>query len=455
MKDCTCREGRSFARRELLLSSLAGAGWFALSPTRSALAAASAAAQASNYKALVCLYLYGGNDAFNLIVPRSAAEYATYAASRGSLAVPQASLLPIAPVNPGAALWGVHPSAPAVADLFMADKLAVVANLGTLIEPVTRAQYQAGSASVPPQLFSHADQSTQWMTARSNDLADVGWCGRVAERIGWSSLLPMNVSLEGTTTLQRGPGSAPYVMNPSGVEGLTGFWGEQGDKRFTTFQALLERPNAHKLERAYAGTLKESIALEQQVTDALTGAPTFTTPFPAESWTGRQLEMVARMIAVRSALSVERQIFFVGMGGFDTHDGQSTYQPQLFAELSAILAAFQAAMAQLGVENEVTLFTASEFGRTLSSNGEGSDHGWGSHQLVLGGSVRGRELFGTMPDLALEGPDDAGYGRIIPTLAVEQYGATLARWFGVAPGDLAAIFPNLANFASPDLGFLI
>jgi uncharacterized protein (DUF1501 family) len=448
-----CRK-HGYSRRDLLRFSLASAGWFALSPARSALAAASAATQASDYKALVCLFLYGGNDSANLIVPRSGSPYSTYKASRGSLAVSQASLLPITPVNPGGVAWGVHPSAPAIASLFQAGKLAVVANVGCLIEPVTRAQYQAGSVALPPQLFSHADQSAQWMTARSNGLESVGWCGRVAERVGSSALMPINVSLEGSNALQTGTTTAPYIMNPWGVEALTGFWGEQGGKRFTAFQAMLDRATPHKLEKTYANTQKEAIALEALVSSALDGAPTFATPFPEDSWTARQLEMVARMIAVRSALGVTRQIFFVGMGGFDTHDAQTTYQPQLFSELSQVLAAFQAAMTQLGVEPNVTTFTASEFGRTLSSNGKGSDHGWGANHLVLGGAVQGREFFGTMPDLALDGPDDAGDGRIIPTIAVEQYGATLARWFGVATADLAALFPNLANFGAANLGFL-
>jgi uncharacterized protein (DUF1501 family) len=453
MSNCGGCDRRRLGRRELLRHGLAGAGWFALSPSRSALAAASAA-RAGDYKALVCLFLSGGNDAFNLIVPRSGEAHATYQASRGSLAIPPASLLPIEPLRPGGISWGVHASAPAIASLFQGGKLAVVSNVGSLIEPVTRAQVRSGSAVLPPQLFSHADQTQQWMSARSDDLASAGWCGRIAERIGGGTVLPMNISLAGSNTLQTGLATAPYDVNAAGVEGLKGFLGQQGGKRFTAFQALLEKPKVHGFERAYAATQEEAMELEAFVSSALEGAPAFAAPFPEDSATARQLAMVARMIAVRGALGVGRQIFYVGMGGFDTHEGQATRQPRLFAELAAALAAFQAAMEQLGVAEVVTTFTASEFGRTLSSNGEGSDHGWGSHQLVMGGAVLGKDFYGAMPDLALDGPDDSGNGRIIPTQSVEQYGATLARWFGVGSADLAVIFPNLASFASSDLGFL-
>lgn len=452
MSNCGGCDRRKLDRRELLRHGLAGAGWLALSPARSLLAAASAAGS-GDYKALVCVFLRGGNDAFNLIVPGSGSAFATYEASRGSLALPSGSLLPIEPLHPGGISWGVHPSAPAIASLFQGGKLAVVSNVGTLVEPVTKAQYQARSAALPPQLFSHADQTQQWMTARY-DLVSAGWCGRVAERIGGGTVLPVNISLAGSNTLQTGVTTAPYNVDPAGIEALTGFLGQQGGKRFTAFHALLDKPKVHRFERAYAATQEEAMELEELVSTALGGAPAFATPFPEDSSAARQLAMVARLIAVRAALGVERQIFFVGMGGFDTHDEQATRQPELFAELAAVLAAFQAAMEQLGVAQAVTTFTASDFGRTLSSNGKGSDHGWGSHQLVLGGAVRGKDFYGAMPDLALDGPDDAGYGRIIPTQSVEQYGATLARWFGVAPADLAAIFPNLGNFASPDLGFL-
>jgi uncharacterized protein (DUF1501 family) len=448
-------KGCVLGRRELLRASLAGAGWFALSPLGSALAARSASAQAVDYKALVCVFLWGGNDAHNLIVPRGNSEYGVYAASRGSLAVAQNTLVPITPASSGGLSWGMHASAAPLASLFQAGKLAVVPNVGTLIVPTTKTQFTNGSVPLPPQLFSHADQSSQWMTARSNDLASVGWCGRVADQLGTGgALLPVNVSLEGLNTLQTGVDSAPYSVSPWGVDSLQGFWGAQGTKRFTALQTLLQKPPAHKFEKKYAATQSEAIELSELVGTALEGAPSFTTPFDPDSWVARQLEMVARMISVRSALGVSRQIYFVGMGGFDTHADQAANQPQLFAELAAALNAFQAAMEQLGTDSDVTAFTASEFGRTLSSNGEGSDHGWASHQLVLGGAVLGQEFYGSMPDLALDGPDDAGYGRILPTLAVEQYGATLARWFGVLPGDLATIFPNLGNFASSDLSFM-
>jgi len=451
---CPESDPRALARRDLLRYGLGGAGWLALSPLGSALAAASAAAQASDYKALVCVYLWGGNDAHNLFVPRDAAEYATYAAARGPFAVPQSHLIPLAPASPVGAGYGVHPSASGIARLFESGRLAVVSNVGTLVEPLTKAEFASRSRRVPPQLFSHADQTVQWMTARADENAGVGWCGRVADLLDSGSLLPLNVSLEGTTTLQSGARTAPYVMSPAGVEKLAGFGGAQGARRFTAFRALLHAPAPHVFATRYRDTQDEAMALADLVSGALADGPAITAPFPPDSWFGQQLRMVARTIAVRERLGVRRQIFFVGMTGFDTHADQAALQPRLFTELAAVLAAFQDALDQLGVAPQVTTFTASDFGRSLSPNGAGTDHGWGSHQLVLGGAVLGRRFHGRLPVLALDGPDDVGAGRVLPAVAVEQYGATLARWFGVAEDDLALLFPNLGNFAASDLGFL-
>jgi uncharacterized protein (DUF1501 family) len=436
--------------------SLGGAGLFGLS--RSKLAAAMAAASApGDYRALVCVFLYGGNDAFNLIVPSSAAGYAKYLASRSTLAVPQANLVPVTPLVSDGESYGMHPDLAPVAALFQSGRLAITANVGTLIVPTTKAQYEAGSVAVPPQLFSHSDQAYQWMTADALALGGLGWCGKIADLMAGvnASALPLNVTLDGSNTLQNGSASAPYNLNTSGPESLDGFWGQQGAKRWAAFQSILNKPHANVLERSFAGVQQESIALAEFISAALDGLAPLAKQFDQDSWLGRQLEMVAKMIAVRDTLGMSRQIFFVTQGGYDTHSEQNESQPGLFAELSASLASFQAAMDELDVAECVTAFTASDFGRTLSSNGQGTDHGWGGHQLVLGGAVAGQQIYGTMPDLELDGPDDIGGGRIVPTLAVEQYAATLAKWFGVDPGQLGTLFPNLASFAQPDLGFML
>lgn len=448
-----------FSRRELLRYGAAGAGGVglaALSQLALVQQVAAASAQGGSYKALVCVFLWGGNDAYNLIVPSSAAEYAIYAQSRQTLAVMQNQLLPITPATPNGVAWGLHPSVPELQSLFQSGKLAIVGNVGCLIEPITKVQYQNNSVPTPPQLFSHADQQFQWQTAYADSPQSVGWCGRVAEdlaALNGGAALSMNISLDGSNTQQIGPNSAPYVLGTSGPTQLSGFWGTQGALRRQAFDALRAAPYTHKLEKAFAGVMNESIAIEGLISGALAGAPTLTTPFP-NTWLGSQLAMVARMISVRAAIGLSRQIFFVGKGGFDTHDDQNQHQPGLYADVSQCLGAFQSAMEELSISADVTLFSASDFGRTLSSNGKGTDHGWGAHHLVLGASVAGGDIHGTMPDLTLDGPDDIGGGRLIPRISVEQYAATLASWFGVSGGDLTTLFPNLANFSPQTLGFV-
>ncbi|MBI5435262.1 MAG: DUF1501 domain-containing protein [Planctomycetes bacterium] len=409
------------------------------------------------YKALVCVYLYGGNDSFNLIVPTSSGEYATYAASRQNLAVAQNLLLPITPATSTGVTWGLHPSVPELVTLFGAQKLAIVGNVGSLVAPITKAEYESGAVERPPQLFSHSDQGDQWMFgAALAEVQKIGWCGRVGENLAaWNpgSVMAMNISLDGSNTMQMGPTQAPYNLGVSGPTQLSGFWGTQGTLRRQAFDALRTKQQANKLEQGFADVLNDSVAIEAMISAALDAGPTLATTFPT-SWLGQQLAMVARMISVQSAIGQMRQIYFVGKGGFDTHGNQNTDQPVLYADVAQCLGAFQAAMAELGAEPNVTTFTASEFGRTLSSNAQGTDHGWGSHHLVLGGAVAGGDLYGTLPDLTLDGPDDLGGGRLIPTTSVEQYAATLAQWFGVAPGDLPTIFPNIGNFTSPTLGFV-
>jgi uncharacterized protein (DUF1501 family) len=410
----------------------------------------------SDYRALVCLYLYGGNDGFNLVVPTDAVGYGTYAASRQSLAVPLASLLPISPANPQGGSWGLHSKLTELVPLFSSGKLAIVGNVGSLVQPTTKAQIASNTAVLPFQLFSHYDQTYQWMTSVAHDSAATGWCGRVAEELAaWHGPgpLPINISLDGVNRMQIGPNSSPYTLGSDGPIELDGFDDVSGAARKAAFQSLLQAGYTNHFHKAYAGVQQEAMAIESSLSAALAAAPPLATVFP-NSYLGKQLAMVAKAISIQAALGKQRQIFFVARGGFDTHDAQNQAQPNLFADVSKCLAAFYAALIELGYENSVTTFTASDFGRTLSSNGKGSDHGWGSHHLVLGGAVNGGDLYGTMPSLSLEGPDDVGGGRLIPTTAVDQYAATLGKWLGVPAGDLPLVFPNLSKFAAPTLGFL-
>ncbi len=446
------------SRRAVLGKGLAlgAAGLFANLTHLQRRALAAATLGGGNYKALVCVYLYGGNDGFNVVVPTDPVGYSVYAASRLGLAVPQNSLLPILPANPQGGTWGLHPGLAALQSHFASGKLAVVGNVGPLVAPATKAQILSNSVPLPYQLFSHYDQTYQWMTSVSNDSAATGWCGRIAENLAalnGASPVPMNISLEGTQRLQVGPNSAPYNLDSSGPIAFEGFDDEGGPARKAAFEALLAASSTNKFQQAYAGQQVEAMQIEGLLTGVLAGAPPITTVFPS-SYLGKQLAMVAKMISVQAAVGHQRQIFLVGKGGFDTHDGQNQKQGNLFGDVAQCMAAFHSAMEEIGYGPQVTAFTASDFGRTLSSNGKGSDHGWGSHHLVLGGAVQGGDFYGTMPNLALDGPQDIGGGRIIPTTSVDQFAATLGRWFGVSAGDLLQIFPNLSNFQATDLGFL-
>jgi uncharacterized protein (DUF1501 family) len=409
----------------------------------------------SDYKALVCLFLFGGNDANNVIVPHDASGYASYAAARGVLAIPQASLLPLTLQNGDGRDFGFHPNLAELQALFNQGKLGLVANVGTLVAPVTRAQYLAGGAAVPPQLFSHADQSVQWQTSVPDIISKTGWGGRLADMLqslNAGSKISLNISIAGTNTFEVGNTVLPYVVSPTGSVGLAGFDGSaNANVRLQAFKDLLALPHNNLFEQAYSDTVSRSIAANDLLTSALSGIPALQTVFPTSSL-GQQLSMIAKLIAARTNLSMKRQIFFCSVGGYDTHGDQLAGQATLLTELSQGLNAFYNATVELGIASQVTTFTASDFGRTYPTNGSGSDHGWGSHQFVVGGAVQGGRLFGTFPTLAVNGPDDTGQGRWIPTTSVDEFSATLATWFGVSASDLHTVLPNIGRFAHPNIG---
>lgn len=421
----------------------------------------------SDYKALVCVFMYGGNDALNMVVPRDATHYAQYASARATLAVAQSDLLPLVPLAGGGASDGASyglQSATGGGDtvgmaglqgLFNKGRAAILGNVGTLVTPVTKARYQSGTAALPPQLFSHNDQQTYWQTSRSDDARNLGWGGRIADLLqdaNPGASIPMALSLNFESELGRAAFSNQYVIGSGGPRNIGDLqW--NAERRAAFMPLMAPGTQANSLERGYASAFNRYMDNAEAMADALDGAPQLATVFPGSSL-GAQLSMVARLISVRATLGLRRQVFFVSMGGFDHHDRLLENQPGLLAELSQALTAFDAATVELGVANSVTAFTASDFGRTLSSNGDGSDHGWGAHHFVSGGAVRGGRFYGRMPVLANDGPDDAGWGQIIPTTSVDQYAATLARWFGVGESEIDLIFPNLGNFASRNLGFM-
>jgi uncharacterized protein (DUF1501 family) len=412
----------------------------------------------NDYRALVCLFLFGGNDSFNMLVPSSTNEYNAYSTSRQNLAIAQATLLPITPLVSDGAQYGVHPSMPGLQALFEQGSAAFVANVGPLLVPTTKAQYQARSVPLPPQLFSHNDQQDQWHGLRGRALLDTGWAGRMADLIRVNvanQQLATNVSLNGNTLFMSGDDTVAYSMGAAGPLAFSGFGaaGLQLEQR-RAFERIIGATYGSVYARGFAEVQQRAVQAADLITGAIAQAPALTTTFPA-SPLGQQLQTVARMIAVRDRLAMQRQVFFVATGGFDSHDDQNLNQPGLLANVGACLAAFYAATVELGVAQSVTTFTQSDFGRTLTSNGDGTDHAWGGVQVVVGQSVRGRRIFGRYPSLALNGPDDVGGGRMIPAVSADQYAATLARWFGIVDAELSSVAPHIDNFASRDLGFMV
>ena len=424
-----------------------------------------AAAVAPDYKALVCLFLNGGNDANNLIVP-TGSGYAAYAAARTNLALPQTGLLGFRPRTTDGREWALHPSFAEVHRLFGEGKAALVANVGTLVYPTTKAQYNARSIPLPPQLFSHSDQQVQWQHSVPDKPTQTGWGGRVADLLSAfnsSDRISMSISLAGKNTFQVGNRVAQYAVGTGGATTLAGSTSSATSLdgiRFRAQKDLFAQTQPSLLETAFGGATGDAIVSADLLNSILSASPAVTTAFP-NTTAGNQLRMAARLIAASPALGLKRQVFFVQLGGWDTHASQlanaaptTGAHAGLLEQVSKAVEAFHRSTIELGIENQVTLFTASDFGRTFRSNGDGSDHGWGSHHLVVGGAVRGGDLYGKMPVLTVNGPDDTGLGRWIPTTSVDEYAATLASWFGVSATDLPVVLPNIGRFAKPNLGFL-
>ena len=421
-----------------------------------------AAATATDYKALVCVFMYGGNDYANTLVPYDAAQYASYAAQRSALAYSQASLagtvLQPTTALPGGAQYALAPELAKLLPVFDAGKMAVMLNLGTLVQPTTKAQYQANSVRLPPKLLSHNDQQSYWQ-ASSPEGAASGWGGRIGDLLqsgnGTASLTCINPS--GNAVFLTGKAAIQYAVTPSGPIALNARNSLQGSTAAATLlQSLIAGGGPHQFEALHGTIGKRALDLYAQVSTALGQAQVTTTAFPAaadpQSSLGAQLQMVAKLMSVSSQLGAKRQVFFVSTGRYDTHDGLGTLHPTLMTNLADALRAFYDTTVELGIASQVTTFTGSDFGRALTANTDGSDHGWGSMHFVLGGAVNGKRYYGINPVLANGGPDDIGQGRLIPTMAVDQYAATLASWFGVAASDLPTVVPNIGNYAGSALG---
>ncbi len=483
-------------------------------------AVAQSASTINDYKALICVFLNGGNDSNNLFIPTIPSEYANYAAIRTPvLAIPNtdgsgATALALNSLSSDGHTYGIHPAAPELQTLFNNGKMATVFNVGTLVYPVTKAQYSSNSVALPPQLFSHADQQVQWQTSIPDRAPTTGWGGRCADlldtynpKVSGNDVLSMCISLAGSNTFEVGGTVQQYSVSSGGVVSLNSALGPTAARTAQTsaMNAILgiDAVQQNMLTQNYALAFEHALASGTGLTASLNNSPlttyfnsfptTITVPNGGGTFTSSllsQLKMVARIIeagqrsAATGGLGMKRQVFFVQVGGYDLHTGQTNNagsttinnakvvigaQANLFAELSQSLNAFQSAMTQIGVQNNdanfdkrVTSFTASDFGRTLPSNSLGSDHGWGSHHLVIGGAVKGQNTYGKFPALVVGGPDDTSTGRWIPTTAVDQFAATMAKWFmtdstsqvSVFPSLGGTVFPNLGRFNTSDLGFM-
>ena len=477
-------------RRDFLrVASCAAVGTLALKTTIRDLRLINAAmgqTAMTGYKALVCLFMSGGNDANNWIVPTDTTSFNEYTAIRGNLALPQTSLHSLrtgtsigdpAFTDSDGHTFGFHPSCVEMQTLFGEGKLAPILNVGTLVRPITRAEYLSNATGTrPPQLFSHSDQVTQWQTSIPDQPPITGWGGRVADILNATANpagnISMSVSLNGANTFEVGNIISQYQVSTTGAVTLSG----STPARSRALKDILGVSHANLQRTAYADVVKRAIATGDLLntsiaptalsTDTPPGTWVWNTPFPATGL-GNQLKMIARIIAARgpTAFNMNRQIFFCSVGGYDTHTAQVTLSPtlntttgthaNLLNESSECLFAFQRAMEQLGVSQDVTTFTTSDFSRTFPTNSQGSDHGWGSHHMIMGGAVKGKQTYGHLPTFAINGPDDTGTGRWIPTLSVDQYSATLAKWFGVDNTNMVNIFPNIGRFPTADLGFML
>ena len=424
--------------------------------------AAAEAPADDEYRALVCVFLAGGNDSFNLLAPCSGDGHAEYLAARGGVALPQSGLLPLAPALPDGRVLGVSAAAPELHALYGAGTLAFVSNVGTLVEPTTLAGYQSGQAKLPLGLFSHADQQMHWQSSLPDTRSPAsGWAGRMADllrSLNDAGPVSMNVSVAGINLYQSGQATAALAVSDSGPAELSD-WNLPGflPRRQAT-ESLLEAEYRNIYERTFASMKRQAIEASATFRQATAAAPAIAAPFTEANSLSRQLRRVARTISARQLLGKRRQTFFVLMGGWDLHAGMSSHGA-LLQRVSQAVGEFQVAMAGMGLADQVTLFSSSDFGRTLSPNDDGTDHAWGGNHFVAGGAVNGGRVYGSYPALALGSSLDTGRGRLIPTTSVDEYFAELALWMGVSPSNLPLVLPNLSRFrdplAGPPLGFLM
>ena len=483
---------RQFLRTASVVSGSVGAAGAPFALNLASLGSA-VAQTAPDYKAIVCLFLYGGNDSSNMILRTDTASFAEYTRMRATGQDPIALLAPGTPANAGAArasparlggvlpivpkftvstenavnTYAVHPSMPETASLFASGRLGVLANAGPLVVPLSRAEYTANSKPRPQALGSHNDQQSTWQ-ALGPEGVKIGWGGHLGDMVASSNgnAVFTSISVSGNAVFSAGQTTFQYQVGNNGAAAIGGITGTLfgSTTASATLRSIITASNQHLFAQEYSSIVSRSINAQAAFQSAFT-ASTVTAPTQyfqpstgnnVNNGLAQQLQTVARVIGARSALGAKRQVFFVAMGGFDTHDTQNASQADLLARLSHAMAYFDGVLANVGgvdLRNNVTLFTASDFGRTITTNGDGTDHGWGGHHFVLGGAVKGGEIYGRFPIFGLNNNQDSANNAYLPVTSVDTIGSTLGRWFGVSDANLDTVFPNLKNFPR-DLGFL-
>ncbi len=413
--------------------------------------------QNNDYKALVCILLAGGNDSFNMLIPTANSSYNNYAATRTNLAIAKNSVLGLNGTT-GGQTYGVHPAMPEVQALYNSGRLGFISNVGTLVNPISKTQYENQSANLPLGLFSHADQIQQWQTSIPQSRTAIGWGGRMADilsSMNSNQNISMNISLSGTNVFQAGNNIVEYTIEPSGT-GSIGLAGNEEMDFYSTLRngavkSMMEHQYQDIFRKTYAGVTKNAQDSHLQFSSAINGinqAPPFTTTFSASNLS-QSLQMVAKTIAARNTLGMSRQTFFITFGGWDHHDEVLNAQNLMLGVVSKALHEFNDAIQQMNLQDNVTTFSISDFGRTLTSNGNGTDHAWGGNVIAMGGSVNGGKIYGQYPELGLNSNLMVDESALIPTTSCDEYFAELALWFGASSNQLSSILPNIGNFYTP------
>lgn len=452
---------RAFLQR---LSYLTAAG-VANPITLNMMGMAEAAAQtATDYKALVCVFLDGGNDHANTLIPIDKDNYNTYKKVRPSIALNQSKVLPLIPTTSlsDGLKWGLHPRLGRLNSLFHLKKMAVLQNVGPLMQPTSIDQYKSKTVPLPAMLFAHSTQKKAWQTAQNatSNAFKEGWGGQIGDLILSQNSQSMFscISTANNSLFLTGQKTIPLNIDTGGIIPISyakenaKLYGSQ--KCAAALKELITSDRFNIMESHLNSVTKRSMEAEESMSQALKSAGSFNTKFSTSNSLAAQLEVVAKLIKTRAHFGVKRQVFFVSLEGFDTHSDLLNRHDKLMSLVDDALASFYEATEEMNMTQNVTTFTSSDFGRTFSSNDNGSDHGWGSHHMIMGGAVNGRDFYGKSPEIGLNTAEDTGQGRLLPTTSIDQYSATLAKWFGVAKSDLRLIAPNLYKFNNQDLGFM-